>query len=64
MTGQTQDEPPGGDSGTVMPAWTSAAARNNAGWCDALCRTHGASTTVDKLRGRAEHGRRRSTPTR
>lgn len=32
-----------------MSAWTSAAARNNAEWCDALCRTHGASTTFDNV---------------
>jgi hypothetical protein len=30
-------------------AWTSTAARNNADWCDALCRTHGARTTLDEV---------------
>jgi hypothetical protein len=30
-----------------MVALTLTAARNNAEWCDALCRTHGARTTLD-----------------
>ena len=30
-----------------MGSWTAAAARNNAEWCDLVCRTHGATTYVD-----------------
>ena len=32
-----------------MAEWTRAAARNNADWCDALCRTHGAHTNFDEV---------------
>lgn len=30
-----------------MSAWTEVAARNNAEWCDVICRMHGAATTFN-----------------
>ena len=30
-----------------MGSWTAAAVRNNAEWCDLVCRTHGATTSFD-----------------
>jgi hypothetical protein len=30
-----------------MGVWTAAAVRNNAEWCDLVCRTHGARTSFD-----------------
>ena len=32
-----------------MVPWTAAAVRNNADWCDIVCRTHGAATTFDAV---------------
>ncbi|MEY2421908.1 MAG: hypothetical protein QOI95_1975 [Acidimicrobiaceae bacterium] len=32
-----------------MPPWRSIAALNNAEWCNAVCLTHGAQTTVDEV---------------
>jgi hypothetical protein len=40
------------DTLNPMAEWTRAAARNNADWCDALCRTHGAHTNF--RRGRVD----------
>jgi hypothetical protein len=37
------------DTLTAMVALALTAARNNADWCDALCRTHGAPTTLDEV---------------
>jgi hypothetical protein len=32
-----------------MGSWTEAAVRNNAEWCDLVCRTHGAATSFDAV---------------
>jgi hypothetical protein len=32
-----------------MIPWTAAAVRNNAEWCDIVCRTHGMTTTFDAV---------------